>query len=283
MAHRERNGGGTEPARGQTLRWAAVCCFGIALMMSSAAEGQERALDEFFQELFLGESVYPQESKELQFTTGFLWRHEGRHDHRLPVLLEYGITDRFQVALELPVDWVRDDDQRHGGVGNIELETYWNFLNNPSSGWAAGVGFGLGFPAATDEVGDDAYLYEPFFVAYRQVGDCAAFNVSAGLEIEDPRHEDETEVAGEVAAALIRRCDPFVLLLEAGVEIETDETPVRLAPGVYWQPDDANWEIGVSLPIGLSSDAPDIGVFALWTVEFGGDDDRDNNVDPDWN
>lgn len=274
----ERN----EQTPGRILRRAVVCSVAVALVAATAAQAQEGSVDEFFQELFLGESVYPQEWRELQFSTGFLSRHEGRHDHRLPVLLEYGITDRFQVALELPVDWVREDDERHRGVGNIELETYWNIFNDPCSGWAAGLGFGLGFPTATEEVGEDAYIYEPFFVVYRQIDACTAWNVSAGIEIEDSREEDETEVAGEVAAALIRRCDPFVFLLESGVEIESEETPVRLAPGAYWQPQNANWEIGASLPIGLNSHAPDVGAFVLVTFEFGGDDDdADNDLDPD--
>ena len=92
-------------------------------------------------------------------------------------------------------------------------------------------------------------------------------------EVEDPiATGDETEVEGEIGLALFRRCDQFVPILELGIEIEADETSVRLAPALYWQPRGwANTEFGVSLPIGLTDDVPDLGVFLLMTREFGGD------------
>lgn len=245
-----------------------VCC------LSSVSLAQEDTVEELLQELFLGESVYPQEAGELQFTTGFLWADKGADDFRIPMLLEYGLTDRLQIGVETPFDFLRTGSDDAEGLGNVELEVYWNVLNNPPSGWAGGVGFGLGLPTATSDVGEDALAYEPFFVLYRTF-DCLAVNFSAALEIEDPlKAGEDTEVGAELAAAFIKpsRKSPLVYLFEAGAEIESDETAVRLAPGAYWQPPDANWEVGVSLPIGVTEAASDFGAFVLFTLEFGNED-----------
>ena len=65
----------------------------------------------------------------------------------------------------------------------------------------------------------------------------------------------------------MRKTDSFVFLAELGAEIEQNDTLLRLAPGVYWQPRE-NFELGVSLPIGLTTDTPTLGVFVLMTVEL---------------
>jgi len=251
--------------------WHALAAL-VFLLGASSAWAEEDKLDEFVQELFLGEIVYPQEAHEIQFTTGFLWNHDESDDWRLPVVLEYGLTDSLQIALELPVDHVDEADAT--GAGNLEVEAYWNFLNDPCTGWAAGAGFGIGLPTGSREVAENAVTYEPFLVAYRQLGCSTAFNVSAAVEIEDPQESDEeSEVSGEVAAALLKRYDNFVLLMEAAVEIEEDEAPVTLAPGLYWQPGDV-WEVGFSLPVTLQGDSAEVGAFVLVTFEFGGDEDE---------
>jgi hypothetical protein len=234
---------------------------------SAKNDGEAAKLQEFFQELFLGQMIYPQDNGEIQFSTGFFQATEEKRESRLPVLLEYGITDYFQIAAAVPVDFKRHEEAANG-VGNIEFEVYWNYYNNPSNGWASGAGFGLGFPSASPDVGDRAFLYEPFVVVARQI-DRAGINVSAGLEVKDfLEGEKETEVKGDIAAAIYRKFDHFVSLLELGMEVEREKTTVRLAPGLYWRPAWTKAEIGVSFPIGLTTDTPDFGAWLLITREF---------------
>jgi len=256
----------------------------MAMTTANPLIAQEEKVPELVQELFLGEIVYPQDAGEFQLTTGSLWAYKGRHDHQIPLLFEYGITDHFQVELVLPFNFHHTGAAHGQGLGNVELGVAWNFYNNPQSGWAATVGYELGLPEATPDAGEDAYSHEPFFVVYREF-ESMAVNFSAILEVEDPRERgEETEVAGEFGLALIKpaQCYPFTCLLELGVEVEEDETNARLAPGMHWQPCGANWEFGVSLPIGLTDNVPEIGAFALLTFEFGGDDDEgDDDVDVD--
>ncbi|MCX7427187.1 MAG: hypothetical protein NTW96_16365 [Planctomycetia bacterium] len=80
--------------------------------------------------------------------------------------------------------------------------------------------------------------------------------------------------------AVFQRHGRFIPLLEAGIEMEADETLLRLAPGLYWQPR-PNVEFGVALPIGLTKDTPNLGVFALATFEFGGDSSKEPDDDED--
>ncbi len=247
-----------------------------ACLMASTACGQEEAEEEgenlirpMFEELFLGTIVYAQEEGALQVTSGFFWNQRREDYHRVPLILEYGITERFQIEAELPIDFERGGPGNAEGLGNVELGAYYNFYNNPCQGRAFGVGFELGLPSATNGVGKDALIYEPFFVAYQEFQPFAV-NFSAGLEIEDPTVTgEETEVAGELAIAAFRRVGQFVPILELGMEIETEETDMRLAPGIYWKPPrHKGVEIGVSLPIGLTKSAPDIGAFLQINLEF---------------
>jgi hypothetical protein len=253
-----------------------VCALGGASVCAEDKEGEGNSakddgdstkVDVFFQELFFGQMVYPQEKGEIQLSTGFFQNSDEKRESRLPVVLEYGLTDNFQIAAGVPVEF-KHHDEVSSGVGNIELEGYWNFHNNRSTGWASGVGFGLGLPSASPEVGDRAFFYEPFLIVARQI-DRTGFNVSAGLEVKDFLDgEQETEVQGDIAAAVYRKFDHCVSLLELGIEVEQEKTTVRLAPGLYWHPAWTKAEIGVSFPMGLTTDTPDFGACLLVTREF---------------
>ena len=51
----------------------------------------------------MAETVFPQEKGELQVTLGpEYWKGKELNEARLPLSLEYGITDRVQVGLEIP-------------------------------------------------------------------------------------------------------------------------------------------------------------------------------------
>ena len=236
--------------------------------------GESGKVEEIFQELFLGEIVYPQDRGEIQLTTAVLWGHDGPRDVRIPIIFEYGITDRFQVAAIIPINFSSsgEDPARITGnveyMGNVELDAYWSFLNDAKTGRAAGIGFAVGLPIDTEETIEKAYVYEPYLILY-QASDLLNVNFTANLEVENfVEAGEETEVNGALGVALFKQYKPYAYILELGVDIEKDRTPVRLAPGAYYHWPDSIWEFGVSLPIGLNSDAPDFGFFAVLTFEF---------------
>lgn len=72
----------------------------------------------------------------------------------------------------------------------MEVELYWNFLNDPVAGWGMGAGYRFEIPPTTAGVGENAWSYEPFVVVYKTWGN-SAINFSASYELEDPIEADE--------------------------------------------------------------------------------------------
>jgi hypothetical protein len=245
------------------------CCNALFAQDESGNEPESRIKD-VFQDLFLGELVYPQDRGSLQFSTGLYWANEGKDDFELPLVFQYGITDYFQIGALLPVDFARTGPLDAEGLGSVEFEAYYNYFNDPRSGRAYGVGFGVALPTATPEVSDRSFVYSPFFVAYREF-DALHVNVSAGIEIEDYLSDrKKTDVGGNVEAAVFEQFGQFIPVVEIGLDDDPDGTFLRLAPELIWQPR-ANVEWGVALPIGLTEDTPALGVYTLLTIEFGGE------------
>lgn len=252
---------------------AATLLFGRpSLAQEGKPPGTGARLEPVFQELFLGELVFPQEQGEFQFTTGYCYAHRRDRDFQLPLLLEYGITNRFQVAAAFPIEFLYGETARPTGLGNVELEAYYTFVNDASAGRACGAGFAVGLPSATSGVGHRALRYEPILVAYQEF-DAFAVNGFAGLEIEDPLSGDEpAQLGGQLGMAAFKQVGPLVPVLELLIEIEADESRARLAPGLYWRPHrPKKWELGVALPVGLTGDTPAFGVILLATWEFARD------------
>jgi hypothetical protein len=230
-------------------------------------KGEQDKIEVLFQELFLGEVVFPQDKGELQVSAGLWHGLDARRDSTLPLIVQYGITDRLEVGAWIPVDFRRTYGAANG-LGNIELDGYWNVLNDPRTGWASGVGFGLGLPNATSQVGDRALSYQPFWVLCRERNE-AGFNLSAAVDVKDPLDgQERNDVTGNLDFALFKKFGRFVPLLELGAEVDRQRTAVRLAPGLYWHPAWTNAEIGVSVPIGLTRDTPTLGGCLLITWEF---------------
>lgn len=72
---------------------------------------EDEMIPQIVSELFLGTMVYPQEKGELQITTGYFPVNEILNDGPFPCKVEYGITDRFQVCMELPLEVHSPKDQ----------------------------------------------------------------------------------------------------------------------------------------------------------------------------
>ena len=226
----------------------------------------EDQVTSIIEELFLGKVVYPQDKDELQLTFGYFDGVGAAGNSELLFEIEYGITDRFQIGFEVPIESVKEE-RPFEGVRNLGFELYYNFYNERSTGRAYGVGLEFGVPVDAAAGESRAHVYEPFFVAYQEYRDFA-LNISAALEIEDPFAAGATETAGDIAFGLIGKAGNIVPLLELQVEIASDETPVLLAPGFYVSSFIKPFDVAVSFPIGLNDDAPDFAVFFLAIVEF---------------
>src|SRR5450432_1843611 len=90
--------------------------------------GRERPIEE----LFKTDLVYPQEKGELQVELASIYQnHAGGDTWTIPLSMEYGLSDRWQVEAE----W-NSLVQRHPrnqpvvrGVGDLEIGTQYSFLN----------------------------------------------------------------------------------------------------------------------------------------------------------
>lgn len=235
--------------------------------LPSHGEGDGCSVEHYVEELFLGTAVYPQEQGELQLTGGVFTGVETQGDWRIPFEVEYGLTDRLQIGLDVPTDLTWGEGAFRG-VGNVGVGVYYNFYNDGRTGRACGVGFDWGVPVDAPDEESTAHVYEPYFVLYQDWHGLAV-NFSANLEITDPRDPDEaTQTGGDLVLAAIRPCGRWTQLLEAEVNVAPDGTTVRLAPGLYGHHVVGPVDVGVALPIGLSDNTPDVGVYLLAIIEF---------------
>jgi hypothetical protein len=228
--------------------------------------GGDQQVTAYIEELFLGKIVYPQEAGEMQLTGGYFQEGKGPHDSSFLLEVEYGITDQLQIGSEVTSQFARGETFQD--LQQCSIEVYYNFHSDRRTGRASGLGFEFGLPVDSTAEGPRACVYEPFLVSYQDF-DAFALNMSAALEIADPVARGEaTEFAGDVTFAIFRRVDRIATIVEANVEVDSEESPVRLAPGLYWRPFDVALDVAVSLPIGLNEDAPVLGLFLLAVFEF---------------
>lgn len=234
-----------------------------------AGDDADEMIEQIVQELFRGTVVYPQEKGEWQITSGYSHGSKVRDDGIIPIEVEYGITDRLQLGIEAPVNLFSSVSDNIEGVEHLGIEIYSNFYSNAATGTALGLGYGIGIPTQKAKGDPNSYVHETTFVAYQEIGQTAV-NFSGVVEVEDS--SVETNVEGELALGVFRELGAFVPMLEWSIEIEEDEIPTVLAPGLFWK-SGQGFEVGASLPIGLNDDAPDIGAGLLFIYEFGGLDD----------
>jgi len=229
-------------------------------------DNDDEQITPYIEELFLGKIVYPQEAGEVQLTGGYFHGDEGPDDSTSLFEIEYGITDQLQIGVEAATHSARGESFQD--LQQCSVEVYCNFYSDRRTGGAYGVGFEFGLPVEATADEPRACVYEPFFVAYQDYH-AFAVNLSAALEIADPVvRGGETDVGGDVTLAGFRRVDKVATILEANVEFDSEESPLRLAPGLYWRPFEVPLDLAVSLPIGLNGDAPNLGAYALVIYEF---------------
>lgn len=226
------------------------------------------------EELFLGETAFPQEALELQITSAPRWERDGRQvGFRIPLLLELGITDRLQLGGELPLELARQDGGVVAGLGSVELEALYNLVNERGLGLALSAGLGAGLPAGARGLGAPGYALEPFVSLDKAIGGVHV-GISASAEIRLPAAgRDAAELSPGASLGVIVPLGDVVPTLELAAELE-DTTSLLIAPGVLWHPA-RGLELGAALELGLAGETPDAGLMLLFTreIELAGDGD----------
>lgn len=236
------------------MGWTFFACF-----ITDGAVASE-PVEQVIQETFLSETVYPQQRYELQLTTRLEWQEDRSSPWQAPLLMEFGITDRWMVEVETTVDFDPGDlEETSAGV-------LYNFFSDAEIGTAFSTGFSLGFPP-------ENFRYELYLIAY-QAFDPVFLNLSGGIELED--EDGDLEVEGEIAFAIFLRPSSWWFpTLEFESVFTESETLLTLAPGVLIHPG-LDFEIGMAVPIGLSPSVTAGAMFVVtWEWEFGEDEDED--------
>ncbi len=124
------------------------------------------------EELFKTDVVYPQQKGELEVELASLYQnHAGGDTWTVPLSLEYGINDRWQVEAEWDslVQRFPANQSAVRGVGDLELGTQYSFMNIGGSSFHIAPRFSIGVPVGdvNRDLGDGFMEYEPAIILAR--------------------------------------------------------------------------------------------------------------------
>ncbi len=215
------------------------------------------------EELFLGELLFGQEVGELQVSTGLrVQRDGGDWSTTIPLLLEYGLTARLQLELQLPYEYEEHDGDSVSALGNPSLGALYQ-LSDPTAERRFAIGGELTFPSISADVGEDGWSLEPFVLAFQR-GERWDFNGGLGLELA--HFSGEEEWSAHAASGWITDLGPCAGTFEVFVEGDEAGIAVSAAPGLVWHL--GEFELGCAVAFGATDDAPDAELLITVTREF---------------
>jgi hypothetical protein len=279
-------------ALGRSSRPATQALFGAAIAVayvcaapsrSAAEESHDPLPEQIVNELFLGQAVTTQARHELQVTLGPSWRHHNKEDEiTAPLEVELGITDRFQVGVELPAVFAPGEGgDVTAGLGSAELEVFHNAIYDQPRQVALSLGFGVSLPASTEELDEQTVALEPLLVFYKRLGH-VHLNATFSAEVPLPLTEDgEGARLGALGAlSAFIQLGKVVPTLEVSGEYG-EEPELLVAPGFLWHPV-SEAELGAAFALGLRDGSRTYSALATATWEFdlgeeeerGGDEER---------
>jgi hypothetical protein len=163
----------TDPRDGNALALSAQGMWCILMTLvhigGAAAVPPPSRLPQPLQELIRTEVVYPQEKHETQVTfVSALDRHREGHTFSLPLHLEYGLTDAWQVELE----WVSYQREAVGdvpvqGTGDLGFGSKYSFMRIGGSNLHAAIGIDVERGLERDLIGVTSHDWNatPFVAA----------------------------------------------------------------------------------------------------------------------
>jgi hypothetical protein len=237
---------------------------GVSILgISKHATSQKNyGMEELLQEFFIAKPVYAQHRHEVQLTVKpNYWRPQGSEITSIPLQVEYGFTDKFQVELELPYDFNHSiSGERLRGIGKAELGFLYNILkgNNP---FALSLAMDIGLPTERREKGVEkrTVTWGPSLIAAKQIG-TAQVHVSVGAELCCGQSALNYNLASVLPFGVWRAT------LELNGESD-DENLLYLTPGLIWKGLD-DFEFGLGIPKSLNKNSSSWGMILMITHEF---------------
>ena len=271
----------------------------VALLLGAwgaAADAEEEETDPPLEDLFRADLVFPQSQGELQL--GTLPRYERGPEGSafvLPIGVEYGITDSFQIEAEWDAH-IHADAEEEGesgsGQGNLQLGFMYSWIDIQDSGFHMAAGFDYEF-ASGDLKFQEGSIREDsqeLFLIFAQDLDAASQRqlfLQVGVELQKngrPAHSvdiEDLDLDDEEGSESSEGHDPNVWFANLGgyatwretvlsleVSLSEDAEERYVTPGITYQPRDG-FEIGLGVSIGVDDQADDYQVIGKLIWELG--------------
>ena len=252
------------------MSWRVVllCVVGVASFGRIATAETQRERRALIEEFLTAEPSYVQLKGEIEFSSAFDYRKPAG-DWSVPVLVEYGITDRVEAEVEARYLSVPGDGALSRGLGDVELGLHYA-LRPDVDKVAVTLGADVGLPTGDEAkgLGSGRADVEFFAIAGTKLGR-AELHVTGMLEVEE-------EIKPALNAAAVCPHGALRFTLEANVlpgeekpgeEKGNEDLRVVVTPGLFHRPS-PEIEYGIGVPMGLTKAAPGWGIIGRLTIEF---------------
>jgi hypothetical protein len=237
-------------------------------------------------ELFKTEVVYPQEKGELEAeVTSVYQRRSGGDIWSVPISLEYGLTDQWQVEAE----WnsFMQHHLKHGsfdrGIGDVEIGSQYSFMNVGDSLFHVAPRFSVGIPVGdvNKDFSEGFIEYEPAVVFARDIPELhytqVFTEIGLGL-VQRAKHSGDADDAEPAAHEFNLGAGFFTLFPHGAFTFEFNwtnnqwnnhgtENQLYVTPGILVRAT-KNIEIGLGIPVGLNQQSDRFDIAAHITCEF---------------
>jgi hypothetical protein len=238
------------------------------------------------EELFKTDVVYPQEIGELELAVESDYQnHRGVDTWTIPLSLEYGLTESWQVEGEWDalVQRFPRNQPAARGVGDLELGTQYTFMNIGGSLFHLATRFSLGVPigSVNKDLSEGFLEYEPAVILAWDIPELhrtQVFTEIGSSFVQRVNRPGDAADAEPAAHELTLGSGFFVLFPRGAATMEFDwsnnkwnnhgtENDLYLTPGALWRPV-RNVELGLGLPVGLNTGSDRFDVIAHIVWEF---------------
>jgi hypothetical protein len=249
-------------------------------------EGSTNSERRPIEELFKTDTVFPEQKGELELELASVYQnHSGGDTWTIPLSVEYGLTDRWQVEAEWDsfVQRYPRNQPVVRGVGDLELGSEYSFLNIGDSQFHIAPRFSVEVPVGdvNKDISEGFLEYEPALILARDFPELhhtelfTEIGASLVQRVNTPKDSDDAEPA---ANELNLGTGFFVLFPHGAATFEFNwanntwnhhgtENEMYLTPGCLWKAS-REVEIGLGIPVGLNNDSDRFEVIAHVVWEF---------------
>lgn len=247
------------------LAGAAVIAVGLGFVTVVAAEPRRA---EELEQLRIN-TAYVIERGELEMDiVPTYFDYDGAEHHEVQAELEYAVSDRLMVELEVPYRRLSPDGGRDvDGTGNVEVGAKWLVTDRGS--FAVGFNVGVELPAGSNRPGiaDDLWGVELSLpVSVQFPARSMSLHIEPGVEWE--QHEGFEEQLLNIALEHRPAGRNFALQLGSNFVREEGDVEAYLIPAFEVAATTVPFQFGMGVAAGLTSESANWGVLFDLEVEF---------------